>query len=193
MSAPGTIPLSLARPTGTWGRLLDFPLVRIVIALLFLIPEIAFHNLTTILVVEKLPEPWSTVLMDCIYITDVFLILMLYRWYVRRIEKREPSEVDVRGWFSETGRGLLLALGMVDGPGHRPRLVDRGKLWYRGFLGRRTASAPRRHMGACPCHSKQAIRGPDLETNPPTCAYLSDARPVRRGGSRSPNCSPPCA
>mgnify|MGYP006865159974 CR=1 FL=1 len=41
--------------TGRWSRLLHFPLVRILVAIAFLMPAIALNNLMMIFVIEKLP------------------------------------------------------------------------------------------------------------------------------------------
>ena len=55
MSVTSTDLFSRAVPTGRGGRFLDHPLVRIVVALLFLAPGFLLHNLLMIFVIEKLP------------------------------------------------------------------------------------------------------------------------------------------
>ncbi len=105
--------LTRARPSGPWGRLAQFPLVRILIVVLFLVPEALFHNLTIVHIVEKMPHPWFTVLLDVVSILDVALVVFLYSRYTRWIEKRPAVEFGLRGAGREFGAGALISVLLV--------------------------------------------------------------------------------
>ena len=113
MKVASTDLFNAAQVATRWGRWLDFPLLRIPAALLFLAPGVAGHNLLMIFVVEKLAQPWFAICRDCLFVVESIVFILLYRWYVRRIEKRRPLEVSFDGAAGEFGTGALMSLGIV--------------------------------------------------------------------------------
>jgi uncharacterized protein len=102
-----------ARPVRRRERILQYPLVRILVAILFLAPALAIRNLTVIFVVERLPAPASDIVGGVVDVIAVILIFLCYRFFVRRVEEREPREVMGPAAAAEFARGGLLALALV--------------------------------------------------------------------------------
>lgn len=102
-----------AIPSSRWQRIIRFPLARIPVALVYLLPAIAFHSLAVILVVDKLAEPAGSIAASAVYLLDIILMAWSYRFYVRRIERREPLEFSKGGALAEGGTGWLLSLAMI--------------------------------------------------------------------------------
>lgn len=96
-------------------RLIQHPIVRILLAVLFLAPALAVRNLTMILLVDRLVSPTAEIVGDLVEVIAVVLIVACYRLYTRRVERREPAEVMGPGAAAEFGRGALLALALVAG------------------------------------------------------------------------------
>ncbi len=96
-----------------WTRLLRFPLVRILVAILFLAPAIALNNLMMIFVIEKLPSPAYEICHILMLLIDLVLMLWLYRLYTRKVEGREALELSAAGAIGEFGRGVGMAVGII--------------------------------------------------------------------------------
>lgn len=100
-------------PPGRWSRLIRHPLLRILIAALFLAPVMAVAALLAILVIERLPEPTATWL-DHVRMVGLFLLLSFaYRQYCRRIENRSAYELSGHRSLAETGLGVAVGGGLV--------------------------------------------------------------------------------
>ncbi len=100
---------SRALPRSRAARLLQFPLLRIPVALLFLAPGIGLLTLLVTFGVDRLPEPGATILATPLQLAAIPLLLWLYALYVRRIERRRPLEIGRAGWLRETATGVGLA------------------------------------------------------------------------------------
>lgn len=95
------------------SRLSQHPLVRLLIAALFLAPAMAIAALVAILVVERLPEPAATWVDHARMVAVLVLLAWAYREYVRRVEHRPALELSsARGW-AEGGAGLAVGGGLV--------------------------------------------------------------------------------
>ena len=104
---------SRASPKGTLSRVLQFPLIRIFIGLLFLAPVLAANGAFVLLVIENLEEPFATY-MDIGRLVAMFgLLLIAYRYYCNLVEKRPAHEVSSNGALKETIIGVLVAFGIV--------------------------------------------------------------------------------
>jgi len=101
------------RPETLPGKILQFPLVRIIVAILFLAPAIALHNLLMIFVIEKFPTPWFEIGSSLMFPVDLTLICLLYRLYLRLVEGRPAHELSLKGAVPEFGRGLAITASLV--------------------------------------------------------------------------------
>lgn len=94
------------------GRMVQFPLVRIVVALVALLPGIVLFNLLYGRILER-ESRWTSYAGDAGAVIVVALIATCYRYYTRWIEKRPAYELSGRRAVQETGLGLGLGAGLV--------------------------------------------------------------------------------
>ncbi len=113
MLTPATALFSRAPRVSTRDRVMQFPMTRIVIALAFIAPALAVRNLLAIGADRFLPGAAGSVVGDIVDIGGIGLMLLAYRLYVARIERRQPLEVAGGGAAAEVGWGGLIALGLV--------------------------------------------------------------------------------
>ena len=104
---------SQREPKGKLSKVLLFPLTRIVIAILFLIPAYILHNIFVELVLSGIAEPLNTYVFY--FETSLFIALQfyLYSLYTKHIENRKALEFNLKGWHSEFGKGLLIGGGSI--------------------------------------------------------------------------------
>jgi membrane protease YdiL (CAAX protease family) len=101
-----TLNIAAAKP-GLTSRLMAHPLVRIVLGVVLTFAAVPL----TMIVASKLVEkPYRIVWPQLL---AAVLVWLGYRFYVRRIEKRQPTELATRGMALELGKGLLLGAGLV--------------------------------------------------------------------------------
>lgn len=88
-------------------RVLQFPLIRIVLAVLFLmVPFLALQAAARYALDAKL-------LLRMAQLLAVGVGIAAYGWYVAKIEKRVPTEVALSGALQQYGVGLVVGIGMV--------------------------------------------------------------------------------
>lgn len=106
---------SRAHPPGLIGKLRDFPLSRFVIAALFLIPIAGLNAVVVYGVIKNLSEPYAT-WVDIVRLALMFpLIVVSYRLYCQKIEKRTSYEFSGRGAIGESLTGILVAVFIIGG------------------------------------------------------------------------------
>ena len=92
---------------------IQFPVTRLVIAMLFIAPGIAFHNIMAIAVLNRV----GGLAGDMIYYFEtllfIFLTYYLYRTYTRIIEGRKALEFSFNGSIKEFVTGLAIGGGLV--------------------------------------------------------------------------------
>lgn len=101
-----TLSMATNKP-GVASRLMANPLVRIVLGFVLTFAAIP---LTMIIVAQLVEKPYRVVWPQLL---AAVLVWFGYRFYVRRIEKRPPGELAVRGMGRELATGLLVGAGMV--------------------------------------------------------------------------------
>jgi membrane protease YdiL (CAAX protease family) len=89
------------------SRLMANPLVRIVLGVVLTFVAVP---LTMIIVSQLVAKPYRIVWPQLL---AAVLVWFGYRFYVRRIEKRQPTELATLGMARELGAGLLLGAGLV--------------------------------------------------------------------------------
>jgi membrane protease YdiL (CAAX protease family) len=100
--------LSMATPKSSMAsRLMANPVVRIVLGLVL---TFAAVPLTMIIVSQLVAKPYRIVWPQLLAAVFVWFG---YRFYVRRIEKRQPTELATQGMARELGKGLLIGAGLV--------------------------------------------------------------------------------
>jgi membrane protease YdiL (CAAX protease family) len=97
------------------GKVFQFPLVRIVLAVLFMLPFLALHNT----VIANLLGVYSGALRPLLIYADTLIsfviLLFCYSLYAKWIEKRKPLEISFPGAGKEFGIGFLISFALVGG------------------------------------------------------------------------------
>lgn len=92
---------------GLAARLMANPLVRIVLGIVLTFAAVPLTMIVASKLVDKpLRIVWPQLL-------AAVLVWFGYRFYVRHIEKRQPTELAMQGMARELGIGLLLGAGLV--------------------------------------------------------------------------------
>ncbi|MDO8074644.1 type II CAAX endopeptidase family protein [Janthinobacterium sp. SUN176] len=99
--------LSMATKKSPLARLMAYPLVQIVLGMVLTFAAVPLvMGLASQLVDKPYRILWPQLL-------AAVLVWFGYRFYVRRIEKRQPTELAMPGMAGELGRGLLFGTGLV--------------------------------------------------------------------------------
>jgi uncharacterized protein len=102
-----------ANPASKIGSFSQFPLVRIIIALLFIFPVFIFYKLFKDLIVLPSPEELRSTIQVAGALISFVLIILAYSLYVKFIEKRKVHELVMRHGWKEFGLGFLITSGLV--------------------------------------------------------------------------------
>jgi len=102
-----------SRPASRGGKILQFPLSRIVLAVLFIVPPILLHNLLMDHFILKIKKPLGAWIIDIELVLSAVAIILFYRLYTRWIEKREAGELSLPACGAEFGSGELISLALV--------------------------------------------------------------------------------
>jgi membrane protease YdiL (CAAX protease family) len=100
-------------PRTVKGRIVQFPLIRLLIAALFMVPVLALDKVFKLTVLSPLS---GNILIIFKYIEAIiFFVLFVtaYRFYVKLVERRKAPELSFSSWFSEFGLGFLISAGLV--------------------------------------------------------------------------------
>ncbi|UCE41449.1 MAG: CPBP family intramembrane metalloprotease [Candidatus Aminicenantes bacterium] len=104
---------SKARPESVTGKILQFPLARIFVVALFILPYLLIHNN----ILADFVASSSGVLHIVFVIADaavsLFALFFLYRLYAKWIEKRDAVEISRSRSLTELGSGFLVSFGLV--------------------------------------------------------------------------------
>jgi len=104
---------SQVRPVSRLGMFVQFPMVRMLIALMFLLPVLAANKAFKMAVYPALSGN-TVVLLRYIEAAVFFaLFVVAYRLYAKHIEKRPALEIGITGWARETGAGFLISFVLV--------------------------------------------------------------------------------
>ncbi len=104
-----------AQPRSFWGRVLQFPILRIFIAALFMLPYLLFHNRVIGDLLASYAGPHRSLLLCADILVTLGIMLWLYRLYARWIEKREAHEISLKNSLPELGAGYLISFFLVGG------------------------------------------------------------------------------
>jgi membrane protease YdiL (CAAX protease family) len=98
---------------GVVGKVMQFPVVRMLAASVFVVPFLIVHNKLIGDAIAATREPVHSILVDIDAAVSVCIILLLYRLYARVVERRPCHEVSTGGAPGEVSRGALLAAGII--------------------------------------------------------------------------------
>lgn len=100
-------------PTSVGGKIVQFPLVRLIIALAFLVPANFLHRLIESGLRENLSSGYESTITIVDAVTGIILLLISYHLYSVLIERRKPAELGRARFCREFMNGLGLAAGLV--------------------------------------------------------------------------------
>jgi membrane protease YdiL (CAAX protease family) len=100
-------------PSSRIGKVIQFPLMRVLIAVVFITPAAMLHNVLVDYVFSGIEEPLFSYLLDVEGIINFALFLLSYRLYTRWIERRPAVEISGRGSVGETSFGFAIGGGLI--------------------------------------------------------------------------------
>jgi len=115
-STAGVNPVDLFsrfQPAGKVKRLFNFPLARVVVVAIFLLPVFLLNTLVVLFVIERFEEPLATNIDIVRMVVTIPLLLLSYAWYCRVVEKRKALEISLPGAGKEWAAGVLVAATLV--------------------------------------------------------------------------------
>ena len=104
---------SNANPEGRTGMIIQFPLVRIIIACLFLIPVFLLNKVFRSVVTSSAPVDMRIYFTYAEAIIFFFVFLLAYGLYARFIEKRKAFEISSVLCWKEFGKGFFISMVLV--------------------------------------------------------------------------------
>lgn len=97
-----------AKPISKIGLIIQFPLVRIIIALIFIFPVFILYRLFKDFIVLPSPEEFRSYIQYVGAIISFVFLIFAYSLYVKYIEKRKAYELLIRHSWKEFGKGFLI-------------------------------------------------------------------------------------
>lgn len=100
-------------PTTRLGKVIQFPLLRILIVILFLFPVGLLANLIGLEYIKSFGEPTYTIIR---YGRDFFFLILFmiaYSLYTKYVERREAYELSFTKFYRELGIGAMLSFCIV--------------------------------------------------------------------------------
>lgn len=104
---------SKVHPKNTMGKILQFPLVRILAVALFILPYLLIRNNFLADLVASTSGALHFIFVIGDAALSLFIMFFLYRLYAKWVEKREAVEVSRSKSLPEWGAGFLVSFGLV--------------------------------------------------------------------------------
>ncbi len=105
--------LSQRIPKKAWSKFILSPLLRIIIAFIFLSPVFILHIIFIKYVLNGTEEPLNSILYFIETIILIILLYFAYSLYTRYIENRKALEFSTGKWIPEYAVGLATGSGVI--------------------------------------------------------------------------------
>ena len=102
-----------ANPVTLQGKILQFPLVRILLVALFIVPFLIFHNRFIADFIVSTEERIQSVLNSLDAVVSITVMILLYSFYTRVVEKRQAHEISLAKSLKEMSSGFFISFGLV--------------------------------------------------------------------------------
>lgn len=102
-------------PEKALGKIMQFPLIRIIIASLFLAVYMLPHNNLIVDAIGNTSGIMNAVLVRLDDLVSLLVLWFLYRLYVKYVENRPAHEMALSGGLVEVGTGFGISLVLVGG------------------------------------------------------------------------------
>ncbi len=100
-------------PQSVLGRIIQFPIVRILIVALFIAPFLLFHNNVIADLIASSSGLLHSFLVNADSVVSIVIFMLLYSLYVRCVEKRKTYEISREKSVVELGWGFLISFTLV--------------------------------------------------------------------------------
>ncbi len=102
-----------AKPQSLFGKIIQFPVFRILIIAIFVAPYLLIHNTILMDAILRTSEPFLSALRYGDTVISIVIILFLYSLYTKHIEKRKAHEISLKSGFQELSTGFLIAFCLI--------------------------------------------------------------------------------
>jgi len=104
---------SKVNPESMFGKIIQFPLCRLLIAIIFLaVPSYSLMFFDQ-QVFPSISENLQPIIADLKSLLYFILLIVFYKLYVKVVEKRQPSEMSFNGGIKETMMGIAIGAGLL--------------------------------------------------------------------------------
>jgi len=100
-------------PQSVIGRVIQFPIVRILIVAVFIAPFLLFHNNVIADLIASSSGLLHSLLVNADAVVSIVIFMLLYYLYVRFVEKRKAFEISGEKSVVEFGWGFLISFALV--------------------------------------------------------------------------------
>lgn len=100
-------------PQSVIGRIIQFPIVRILIVAAFIAPFLLFHNNVIADLIASSSGLLHSFLVNADTVVSIVIFLLLYALYVKCVEKRKAYEISTEKSIVELGWGFLISFVLV--------------------------------------------------------------------------------
>jgi membrane protease YdiL (CAAX protease family) len=113
MKAAATRMRSFHEPTSVLGKIVQFPLVRSLIGILFVVVPLLVLKQLFDFILQFSEEPWASFQRDAFAILRFGVAIWMYRLFTKHVEKRTAAEMSASGSVMETGWGVAIGGGLM--------------------------------------------------------------------------------
>ena len=101
-------------PTTAVGKIIQFPIIRMLIAIVFLIPVLLLHNFIYDTYIANIQDQTLKLTLKYVEVSLICLLLFKsYALYTQLIEKRKAIEISIRSASNEIISGFMLGAGLI--------------------------------------------------------------------------------
>jgi len=100
-------------PQSVLGRIIQFPIVRILIVALFIAPFLLFHNNVIADLIASSSGLFHSILVNADAVVSIVIFMFFYSLYVKFVEKRKAYEISREKSVVEFGWGFFISFVLV--------------------------------------------------------------------------------
>ena len=100
-------------PQSVLGKIIQFPIVRILIVPLFIAPFLLIHNNVIADLIASSSGLLHSILVNADTVVSIVIFMLLYALYVRFVEKRKAYEISTKKSIVEFGWGFFISFSLV--------------------------------------------------------------------------------
>jgi membrane protease YdiL (CAAX protease family) len=100
-------------PQSVIGRIIQFPIMRILIVALFIAPFLLFHNNVIADLIASSSGLFHSLLVNADAVVSIVIFMLLCSLYVRFVEKRKAYEISREKSVVEFGLGFFISFALV--------------------------------------------------------------------------------